>query len=492
MPLCNDNNNNQIKSNQIKSKMVSNRLILSIITLLCAVGFSGYYGYCCYDNNKTNYTMLKPFNQEDTHQNWNHFDIQNSHNIYIYFNDTKKGLTFESSHVLTHLNDAFTKRNVHDNWVGTNIAFSYTFTNETVTNATKWIFGKTLLGSLNATERLVNDVVHSSYGELYVVDGKYTFDFVIPGEPCECPALFPFESTIFTNGTCHNLNFNDSFRTCNGEIYYTLTAATPLNNRQTLFLAKNNVCHYNDTNFRHDNHVGSDIILLETTTFPNTYRRKNGAIITADFKSEEYNTTTLSTFGHNTWNTAVVVNDGYVYIFGSKEFLNDFDLNANYGVTLSRVELALAEDNNFKQFEYFTGNNTNIFNGNTSYEAVPLEGLVFDFPINDTTVIWNEYLYEWCLIFVDSKAMTVNIATSRYLQGPWRSGPVYNVPAPFNDHFLYELGSVKIYPELSSHSHEIVYAYIPVSKHNDLNNLSYFPKFVKLDLRTATGPIVFL
>lgn len=436
--------------------MYLNKLFLGIIALICALICGG--------------VIANNWNQ---YNDWLNLDsLQNARNAYIYFNNSNHIIERNSSSSNTFLESLFTNPpNANNTWLGGDLAFSV----GELFGFSAFFFDDTNIGNSTNNNHAVAGNTHSSY------IGVLTFDdilidelFVLPPLNVSCPAIMPANQIHVKHGDCHYDNKSFSFA-CDNEMYYWMSAGINHNISGFVLLAMDMVCDDNNS----EKQVGSDIVISP------------GGITSCGIEFQDYlHTVECGVFNvtsqvhlalqqydnHLTWNTAILQDGNYVYIYGTNK---DY---RGYYLVLSRVNAqALFNATNTQQLESVVNNREYLvgidyhdhpvwshdsFNGDHLYHLMDL-----DENLSGTTVAWNSYMNTWFFVFVDSDDAVVKAVTSENLWGPWRVSPIYYIPEPYNDVHYYKAFNGQLHSQFNTNNDQtIIFSYNVVMKEHWFNH----------------------
>ncbi len=155
--------------------------------------------------------------------------------------------------------------------------------------------------------------------------------------------------------------------------------------------------------------------------------------------------------GGVTWGSALLVHDGWLYVFGEK--------GAGFGSksTLGRLKVGEAEAGNWDRLRVWSEGDWKV--GGTPTPVPGLPGT------SETTVDHNSFL-GWYSLRIPPLGYGVHLYTAGGLTGPWKDqGKVYSVPSPWSSEEtdkgknLFSAYAVKSHPELAQNEDEIVITY---------------------------------
>ncbi|MFW6048620.1 MAG: hypothetical protein ACOC88_00440 [Candidatus Bipolaricaulota bacterium] len=152
-----------------------------------------------------------------------------------------------------------------------------------------------------------------------------------------------------------------------------------------------------------------------------------------------------------TWGSAVLVKDGWLYIFGEK------GSGIGSKTTLARIRVENAERGDWGDL-YFHREGSWVHESSPS----PISGLP---GVSETTVQHNRF-FGWYSLGIPPLGYDVHLYTAADLTGPWKDqGAVYSVPSPWSKEktkggkAVFIAYAVKSHPELASRENEIVITY---------------------------------
>lgn len=303
-------------------------------------------------------------------------------------------------------------------WLGADVAASIGLS----PNKYVWIFGDTLLGTISHQSRHIDQMSHNTIG-IMLCDSPY--------KTCGTVQKYP--------------QGNDTFFVLNNKAqYYWPTAGSKLLSK--LFLTGYVINNAADPKNWIDI-AGTGFILIDNPT--------------EDPSRWTYHIDTiLNTDAHLNWATAAVVQDTWLYIFGSQE-VNDGSHTSN--TVLSRIRLTSAESGHWSDIEYWLGEDRwqkNLLSSSESLGKVP--GL----PEESEMSFGHNKTLGWYTVQIPVWSFDVHLYTAQALTGPWvDQGVIYTIPSPWNpadnpdptsSFFIY---AAKVHPELSQTDAEIVFTY---------------------------------
>jgi len=215
--------------------------------------------------------------------------------------------------------------------------------------------------------------------------------------------------------------------------------------------------------------VGIDILQLNITDI------NNPSLWTYEYKSSIPTITTTNTIGNTS-----IVNNGYVYLFGSKTY--------NYYGYVTRIPINDFIDGKWSSLE--------IYNGLSwlSY-LYSIPKTIFTPLALTSTIIFNTYLYKYMILSIDwfSVGPKVCLFYSSTIEGPWE-GPeyIYDIPSNYliNNNILYY--APFFHQEFQQNANEIYWSYnINSFNVKDLvdNLFLYTPKVIKTIINIEYGKV---
>jgi len=366
---------------------------------------------------------------------------------------TKVNFTFTSNEnaFLTQILDN------HPPFLGADIGSSILLHSNNNTKTYLWFFGDTLLGNINSNQRQWSTLPPSPY--LYPSTRNSVGLWTVTNNDISTSVLQHY-APAYTgqpgqNGVTFGFFSPNQPDIINAPLVYWPIAVITINNEIYTLCEK---CSATSLNI-----AGHDIVKLIASPYNDPSQW-----------TYQYLSTIPGVDNNTTIGNALVTDNNYVYLYGSKN-------GPNYNGFVTRIS--------FNDFINGTWNNLQVYNQDhwSMYYTTQLNTFIFTPLTLSSAIIWHNYMSKWIMLSISAYAIGPKVALfhSDSLVGPW-TGPIfiYDIPSSYlvNTNIIYY--APNFHPEFMSNnsSNEIYWSYNLNSFDVDdlTNNLFlYTPKVIK-------------